>query len=82
MPKNTNLHMVELAAICWAIWQSRNNICFEKKKIRSPTEIICMASSFLKYWVGLQKEEEKIILEEGAEAMKNATLLHHPQEQD
>jgi hypothetical protein len=36
----------------------------------------------LKYWVGLQKEEEKSILEEGAEAMKNAVLLHQPQEQE
>jgi hypothetical protein len=82
MPKNDNLHMVGLAAICWAMWQSRNNICFEKKKIRSPVEIICLASSVIKYWAGLQKEEDKDILMEGAEALKNATLLHHSQDQE
>jgi hypothetical protein len=81
MPKNTNLHMVGLAAICWAIWQSRNSICFEKKKIRSPVEIICLASSFVKYWAGLQKEEDKSILDGGPEAIKNAALLHHSQQQ-
>jgi hypothetical protein len=30
----------------------------------------------------LQNEEGKILLEAGAEALKNAALLHHPQEQD
>jgi hypothetical protein len=53
----------------------------KKKKIRSPIEIICLASSLIKYWVGLQKDEDKCILEEGAEALKNAALLHHSQEQ-
>jgi hypothetical protein len=74
--------MVGLAAICWAMWKSCNSISFEKKRFRSPTEIIFLASSFLKYWAGLQKEEEKITLEEGGEAMKNAALLHRRQEQD
>jgi hypothetical protein len=60
----------------------RNNVCFEKKKVRSPTEIICSTSAFLKYWAGLQNEEGKILLEAGAEALKNAALLHHPQGAD
>jgi hypothetical protein len=32
MPRNGNLHMVGLASICWGMWQTRNAICFEKKK--------------------------------------------------
>jgi hypothetical protein len=82
MPKNEKLHMVGLAAMCWALWQSRNKICFDKKKIRSPVEIICLASSVIKYWAGLQGEEDKVILMEGAEALKDAALLHHSQDQD
>jgi hypothetical protein len=74
--------MVGLAASCWAIWQARNNTCFEKKRTRSPTESICSISSFLKYWAGLQKEERKAMLEAGAEVLKNAALLHHPRDQD
>jgi hypothetical protein len=60
----------------------RNNVCFEKKKVRSPTKIICSTSAFFKYWAGLQNEEAKILLEAGAEALKNAALLHHPQGPD
>jgi hypothetical protein len=36
----------------------------------------------IKYWAGLQKDEDKGILEVGAEALKNAALLHHSQEHD
>jgi hypothetical protein len=82
MSKNPNIHMVGLVANCWAIWQARNNACFERKKTRSPTEIICSISSFLKYWAGLQKEKGKAMLEAGAEVLKNTALLHHPRDQD
>jgi hypothetical protein len=71
--------MVGLAAICWGLWQTRNAVYFEKKKIRSPVEIICLASSYLIYWAGLQKDEDKASIEMGAEALKEAALLHHPQ---
>jgi hypothetical protein len=47
MPKHTNLHMVGLAVICWAISQQH---LLWKEKNRSPIEIICLASSFVKYW--------------------------------
>jgi hypothetical protein len=30
-------------------------------------------------WAGLQKEEDKTSIEMGAEALKVAALLHHPQ---
>jgi mannosylglycoprotein endo-beta-mannosidase len=73
------VHMVGLSAICWAVWKSRNAIHFEKKAIRSPTEIICLASSLLIYWAGLQKDEStKQALEAGAEAMKETALHFHP----
>ena len=53
--------------------------CFEKKLTRSPTEIICSASSFLTYWAGLQKGSDKEELEEGAGVLKKAVLHFHPQ---
>ena len=52
--------MIGLAPICWAIWKTRNNNCFEQKLISSPMEIVCLASSFLKYWAGLHKEELQV----------------------
>lgn len=70
--------MVGLGAICWAIWKARNDICFDKKLIRSPTEIICTISSFLTYWTDLQAQEDKDALEGGAEALKKMALHLHP----
>jgi hypothetical protein len=42
---------------------------------------VCLATSFLLYWAGLQKEEDKGVLELGAGALKEATLAFHPQGQ-
>lgn len=72
--------MVGLAAICWALWKARNSICFDKKTIRSPTEIICSISSFLTYWAELQSQEDKEALEDGAEALKKMALHSHPRQ--
>ena len=72
-------HFVGLAAICWAIWKTRNSICFDKKMIRS-TEIICLASSFISFWAELQAEEDKKVLEDGGAALKMAALSFHPKE--
>lgn len=80
MPIHKKFHMIGLAAICWAIWRMRNSICFENKKCRSPTEIICSASSFILYWLGLQNPDDKLALEVGAEKLKNTALVFHPQE--
>jgi hypothetical protein len=38
-----------------------------------------MASSFLMYWAGLQKPEDKLNLEAGAAAMKETVLHFHAQ---
>lgn len=73
--------MVGLAAICWAIWKARNAFCFEKKLTRLPTEIICSVSSFVTYWAGLHKEDDKKELEQGAEALMKTALQFHPQTQ-
>jgi len=70
--------MIDLAAICWAIWLTRNAISFERKKCRSPIEIICLAASFMAYWAGLQNPGDKMVLESGAEAMKNTALFFPP----
>jgi hypothetical protein len=47
MPNNKKIHMAGLAAVCWAMSKTRNNVCFEKAPIKSPTEIVCLASSFI-----------------------------------
>jgi hypothetical protein len=42
---------------------------------------VCLATSFLLYWAGLQKEEDKGALEMGAGALNEAALAFHPQVQ-
>jgi hypothetical protein len=71
--------MVGLSAVCWALWKTRNMVCFEGKRVRSPTEIICLASSLISSWAGLHKDDTKEVLEAGAEMLKNAALAFHTQ---
>jgi hypothetical protein len=53
-----------------------------KGQARHPTlSTYCLASSFIAYWAGIHKQEEKAMLETGAEAMK-ATALHFHSMQD
>ena len=59
--------------------KSSNDSCFEKKTIRSPTEIVCSASSFIKYWAGLQTGRNKEELEAGAAALLKTALHFHTQ---
>lgn len=80
MPQNKNIHFAGLSAICWAIWKTRNAVCFEKKQIKPPTEVVCLASFFISYWAGLQKQDDKQDMEAGAEALKEAALHFHPRE--
>lgn len=65
LPFGKKFFIVGLARIICAIWKLRNCMCFEKKLIRSRTEIECYASSiFLNYCVGLQKSMDKEAPEE------------------
>lgn len=68
-------HMVGLAAICWALWRSMNNVFFENKKVRSDWGcLVCLACSFLDYWEGLQKNDDMVLLQAGAGVLKPAVL--------
>ena len=80
MPRAEKFHMVGLAGICWALWRTRNIVCFEEKKVRSPTEVICLASSFISFWAELQSEEDKLLLEGGADILRAVALSIHPHE--
>ena len=80
LPHGDRFHMVGFAAICWAIWKTRNRVTFEKYKLRSPAEIWFLASSLISYWAGLQKPQDKKILTEGAAKMREtATTLSRNQ---
>ena len=52
---------------------------FPSSVFRSPTEMICSASSFICSWADLHKGNAKEMLEAGAEALKQAALDFHLQ---
>ena len=80
LPQAPNLHAVGLAAVIWAIWRPRNAVCFDKKRVKSPIEIVCLICSFLTYWTGLLKEDLKDQVIQGAEVVKSAALFFHKQD--
>jgi hypothetical protein len=52
-----NIHVDGVAAVCWAFWKLRNMACFQKKLIRSPTEIIFYM--LVLFYIGLVCKRKK-----------------------
>jgi len=48
--------------------------------VRSPTKVICLALSFISFWAELQSEEDKLLLEGGADILRAVALSLHPHE--
>jgi hypothetical protein len=68
--------MLGLAAIYFAIWKTRNCVCFDKKHINNPIEILFSACAFMLYWVGMYPKTTKKEIEVGVNMlMKTATQL-------
>jgi hypothetical protein len=69
LPQCDKFHVVILSSICWAIWNVRNRVTFDKYNLKSSSVITFYSISLLIYWAGLQKvatDKEKLI--EGPEA--------------
>lgn len=62
-------HTLGIAAVCWAIWKTRNKVCFENKSLHDPISIVCYACALMSYWAGLYLEEDKKMLEDGVATM-------------
>jgi hypothetical protein len=79
LPVGFNLHIVGIAAFCWAIWKTRNKACFENKLIssRKPNLLHTYMCAFLRYWAGLQEEKDKQILLEGADRLQRGATSAH-----
>jgi glucose dehydrogenase len=71
-PGFERFYTIIIAAICWAVWNVRNKITFDKHILRSPSEISYFAVALIVYWTGLQKPEDKSYLSEGAKKMAQA----------
>ena len=69
LPFGKQFHTLGIAAICWAIWKTRNKACFEGKLLKNPASIICYACVLMDYWAGLFMEIDKEALIAGANTM-------------
>jgi hypothetical protein len=46
-----------IAALCWAIWSTRNDIIFHKIKYNSILQVIFRGAYWLSFWAQLQRDE-------------------------
>jgi hypothetical protein len=69
-----NVQIAGIAAICWAIWKTRNSLCFEKKNLKNHADLIFLATSFMKYWAGAHSDTEAAQIQQGAAALINLAL--------
>jgi hypothetical protein len=67
-------YMLGLAAVCWAIWLARNKLCFEKKNIKNPAELVFSAGMLMRYWSGLYPGDAQEVIETGVPAMISAVV--------
>lgn len=69
LPYGKKFHSWGVAAVCWAIWKTKNKACFEKKMVKNPPEIIFHSCAVMRYWAGLFDDQERAQLIEGSELM-------------
>jgi hypothetical protein len=74
LPGGEKVYMLGLTTIFWAIWEARNRVCFIKKFINNPFEVIFSACAFMWYWAGLYPEETWKLIKEGINLMMKIAI--------
>lgn len=73
LPNGQKFHTLRIAAICWAIWKTRNKAWFEGTILHNPVTIVSHTCALIKYWAGLYPEEEREMVEAGVNTMLEIT---------
>jgi hypothetical protein len=50
-------------------------VCFEKKDLKDPSDIVFSACVFMRYWAGIYSEEAQAMINAGVESMMRTVLL-------
>ena len=69
LPGGRPVYTFCVAAVCWAIWKRRNAVCFEKKSLRNPAEILLYACALMTYWAGLYGADMQGRIVEGVKVL-------------
>jgi hypothetical protein len=72
--RQRNLVMVGMAAFCWAIWISRNDIVFHKSRYMSVLQVMFRGTHWIRSWSILSREEGRYILKEGCRWVESVAL--------
>ena len=73
--KRKSLIWTGVAAICWAIWLSRNDIVFNKDISPTYLQVLFRGTYWVRFWAQLQKlEENKAILIQGARHIESVVM--------
>uniref|UniRef100_A0A453J1M2 Uncharacterized protein n=1 Tax=Aegilops tauschii subsp. strangulata TaxID=200361 RepID=A0A453J1M2_AEGTS len=70
LPDGERFYTFGLAAICWAIWNCRNQATFEQKKLKTPFAVSFLACGFMSYWAGMMNGEDREMMERGSKMLK------------
>jgi hypothetical protein len=63
--KQRALVLIGVAAFCWALWLSRNEVVFQKSKSRSFLQVMFRGTFWIRSWSILSREEGRNALKEG-----------------
>ena len=66
------------AALCWALWCTRNKLTIESVVPKHPTGILFKMLTFIQTWANLSKEQDKadlVMLANGLKAIYRSTIL-------
>lgn len=74
LPLGETFHTMGIAAVCWALWKTRNKTCFEGKTVHDPASIVCYACTLMSYWAGLFADDDKVALEAGINVLLQIAL--------
>ena len=76
LPDGVKFYTFGLAAMCWAIWNCRNQAIFEQKQLKIPFNVVFSACGFLTYWAGLMAGVDHEAMDHGAKMLRtNASTM-------
>jgi hypothetical protein len=72
--KQRNRVLLGVAAVCWAIWLSRNDMVFQRTRPNSCLQVIFRGAYWIRSWSILSKEEERDSLMLGCRNLETTAL--------
>jgi hypothetical protein len=69
-----NLVLIGMAALCWAIWISRNDLVFNKSHYKSILQVIFRGVFWIRSWSVLSNEEGRKVLKFGCLKLETVAL--------